>query len=48
MIAPIYKVYRSRRFMFSAKRTDLRQHNDGHYCKPRDIMEWLQRPAEEG
>ena len=23
-------------------------YKNGHYCRPQDIMEWLQRPAEEG
>lgn len=22
-------------------------YKDGHYCRPKDIMEWLQQPAEE-
>ena len=23
-------------------------YKDGHYCRPKDIYEWLQQPAEEG
>ena len=29
-----------------AKNKSCQIYKEGHYCRPRDIMEWLQKPAE--
>lgn len=31
-----------------AKNKNCPIYKEGHYCRPKDIMEWLQRPAEKG